>query len=105
MDESKIGKCSLEVNMALEDNCRMKVHAGPGLLGGGKKDPEVKFILDNDFSSAGNIAPDKVASGLETCTTMPCVSSGAPSPPSSTPPWAPSPGLNLFSSCFSCPPV
>lgn len=43
----------------------MKVHAGPGLLGGGKKDPEVKFILDNDFSSAGNIAPDQVASGLE----------------------------------------
>lgn len=65
VDEAKIGSCSLNVSMALEDNCHMKVHAGPGLLGGGKKDPEVKFILDNDFSSAGNIAPDQVASGLE----------------------------------------
>jgi len=65
VDEAKIGSCSLNVSMALEDDCHMKVHAGPGLLGGGKKDPEVKFILDNDFSSAGNIAPDQVASGLE----------------------------------------
>ena len=65
VDEAKIGSCSLNVSMALEDNCHMKVHAGPGLLGGGKRDPEVKFILDNDFSSAGNIAPDQVASRLE----------------------------------------
>ena len=65
VDEAKIGSCSLNVNMALEDNCRMKVHAGPGLLGGGKQDKEAKFILDGDFSAAGNIAPDQVASGLE----------------------------------------
>ena len=65
VDEAKVGSCSLEVTMALEDSCRMKVHAGPGLLGGGKKDPEVKFILDGDFSTTGNIAPDQVASGLE----------------------------------------
>ena len=65
VDESKIGKCSLEVNMSLEENRQMKVHAGPGLLGGAKKDPEVKFILDGDVSVTGNTAPDQVASGLE----------------------------------------
>ena len=65
VEERMIGKCSLDVAMSLEEGRQMKIHAGPGLLGGGKKDPEVKFILDNDFSSAGNIAPDQVASGLE----------------------------------------
>ena len=65
VDERAVGKCSLDVNLALEEGRRMKVHAGPSLLSSQKQDPEVKFILDGDFSAAGNIAPDKVASGLE----------------------------------------
>ena len=59
VDEKAVGKCSLDVEMALED-CRLKLHAGPGLLGGGKKDPEPKFILDGDFSLPGSTAADKV---------------------------------------------
>lgn len=59
-EEAKVTKCALDVEMALEDACRMKMHAGPGLLGGGKKDPEVKFILDNDFSTTGNLNADRV---------------------------------------------
>ena len=65
VDERAVGKCSLDVSMALDAGRKMKVHAGPGLLGGGKQDKEAKFILDGDFSAAGNIAPDQVASGLE----------------------------------------
>ena len=38
----------------------MKLHAGPGLIGGGKTDKEVKFILDGDFSTAGKHNPDAV---------------------------------------------
>ena len=63
VDEKAVGKCSLDVEMALED-CRLKLHAGPGLLGGGKKDPEVKFILDNDFSVSGNLPADRVPGNL-----------------------------------------
>ena len=65
VDERTVRKCSLDVDLALEEGRRMKVHAGPSLLSSQKQDPEVKFILDGDFSAAGNIAPDKVASGLE----------------------------------------
>lgn len=53
--EGDFTKCSLDVEMKLEEDCRLKLHAGPGLLGDGKRDPEVKFILDDDFSCAGNI--------------------------------------------------
>ena len=40
-------------------------HAGPGLLRGGKEDKEVKFILDSDFSAAGDLAADSVPAKLE----------------------------------------
>ncbi len=50
VDETKVGKNALDVEMVLDHGCRMKLHAGPGLLGGGKQDPEPKFILDGDFS-------------------------------------------------------
>lgn len=43
----------------------MKLHAGPGLIGGGKTDKEVKFILDGDFSTAGKHNPDAVPEKLE----------------------------------------
>ena len=62
VDEKLTSKCALDVEMNLEKQCRMKLHAGPGMLGDGKKDPEPKFILDGDFSvlekeiAAGSIA-------------------------------------------------
>lgn len=62
VDEKLTGKCALDVEMNLANQCRMKLHAGPGMLGDGKKDPEPKFILDGDFSvlekeiPAGDIA-------------------------------------------------
>jgi len=64
VDEKKTSKCALDVEMLLEQGCRMKLHAGPGLLNGGKQDPEPKFILDGDFSvldkqiPSGQIAGD-----------------------------------------------
>ena len=60
MDESKVGKSAMDTELTLEGGVRMKIHAGPGLLGGGKKDPEPKFILDGDFSLPGSTAADKV---------------------------------------------
>ena len=65
VEETDVTKCSVDVESALAGGCRMKLHAGPGLLGGGKKDPEVKFILDQDLSAAGNLAADQVPGRLE----------------------------------------
>ena len=63
---SSLTKCSLEVEMNLEENCHAKIHAGLGLLGGGKQDPEVKFILDDDLSASGSIQITQVPGCLQT---------------------------------------
>lgn len=62
--EKSITKCALDVEMALGEEYKLKLHAGPGLLGDGKQDPEVKFILDNDLSAAGSIPADHVPGHL-----------------------------------------
>ncbi len=65
VDEKLTGKNVLDVEMGLGQNRRMKLHAGPGLLGGGKKDPEPKFILDGDFSVAEQQLPaERIAEDL-----------------------------------------
>lgn len=64
VEEKSATKCSLDVEMALED-CHLKLHAGPGLLGNGQKDPEVKFILDNDLSAAGSLSAAQVPGHLD----------------------------------------
>ena len=71
VEESEIAKCSLDVETPLVGDYRMKLHAGPGLIGGGKTDKEVKFILDGG------------------CTGSPSACSRAPSPRSFTRPWGP----------------
>ena len=63
--ETDVSKCALDVETALAGGYRMKMHAGPGLLRGGKEDKEVKFILDSDFSAAGDLAADSVPAKLE----------------------------------------
>lgn len=63
--EGDVTKCALDVEMNLEEGRHLKMHAGPGLLHGGKQDSEVKFILDNDFSTAGNLSAAQVPDRLE----------------------------------------
>lgn len=63
--ESSISKCSIDLEARLAGDILMKMHAGPGLLGGGKQDPEVKFILDGDFAAHGQITPDQIPQRLE----------------------------------------
>ncbi len=65
VDETAVTKSALDVETALDQGCRVKLHAGPGLLGGGKQDPEPKFILDGDFSVSGkNIPSGEIAQDL-----------------------------------------
>lgn len=64
--ESSTTKCSVDLETSFVDGVRLKMHAGPGLLGDGKKDPEVKYLLDSDFSVLGNLTADRVPEKLET---------------------------------------
>ena len=70
VEESKAQKCSVDVELSLDSTCRVKIHAGPGMV---KKnipnvpqDPEVKFIFDMDLFMGGQIDPRMAAGGLET---------------------------------------
>lgn len=66
VDETQTAKCALDVEMSLGESRRMKLHAGPGMLGDGKQDPEPKFILDGDFSVAGKELPaQRIAGDLD----------------------------------------
>lgn len=65
VEERDVTKCAVDVESALAGACRMKLHAGPGLLARGQKDPEVKFIFDQDLSARGNLAADQVPGRLE----------------------------------------
>ena len=65
VDEQAASRSSVDAHLALPEGQRLKLHAGPGLLGGGKKDPEIKFILDGDFSVAGSLSADRVPAVLE----------------------------------------
>ena len=65
VDEQSVSKCAVDVELGLAEGCRAKIHAGPGLLNGGKSDKEVKFILDGDFSANGNLSADSVPAKLE----------------------------------------
>lgn len=63
VDETLVNKCSMDVEMGLGDNKRMKLHAGPGRINA--KAPEPVFILDSDFSAAGkNIPANQIAADL-----------------------------------------
>jgi len=66
VDEKVTSKCALDVEMSLGEQRHMKLHAGPGLLGDGKKDPEPKFILDGDFSVVDKQIPaQRIAGDLD----------------------------------------
>lgn len=66
VDEKEVGKCTVDIESKLADDCRLKVHAGPGLLGAaGKKDPEPKFILDQDLSATGKITAEQIPAKLD----------------------------------------
>ena len=65
VDETKVSRSAVDTEIGLEGGIRLKIHAGPGLINGGKQDPEPKFILDGDVSLPGNTPADKVPAILD----------------------------------------
>lgn len=69
VEESAARKCAVDVEIALDEACRAKIHAGPGMVKpnapNAPSDPEVKFIFDMDLFTTGQLSPSMAAGGLE----------------------------------------
>lgn len=67
MDETKFTCCSCDVDTAIYNGCRVKIHAGPGRVRrNGVDDGEIKFIFDLDLYMMCNIPVNHAAGALET---------------------------------------
>ncbi len=68
--EKDTAQCSVAFDTALDSSCRVKVHAGPGLVKqtapNAPQDTELKFILDMDLFLPGETPPSLAAGALET---------------------------------------
>lgn len=65
--EHTVGRCNMDAELAIGGGCRVKIHAGPGLIKkNGKADNEVRFIFDQDLFMAGNVPVNHSAAALET---------------------------------------
>ena len=71
VQEASATRCSVDAEMALRGGCRVKLHAGPGLVKrGNKEDKEVKFIFDQDLYMPGQLKLNLVAGALQTLHTQ-----------------------------------
>ena len=68
--EKDTAQCTVAFDTALDSSCRVKVHAGPGLVKqtapNAPQDTELKFILDMDLFLPGETPPSLAAGALET---------------------------------------
>ena len=65
--EAGAARCSLDAEFNIRAGCRVKLHAGPGLVKkNGTQDGEVKFIFDQDLYMPGNIQVNLSAGALQT---------------------------------------
>ena len=67
VQEKAVARCTQDLDMALPGSCRLKVHAGPGMVqkvGEAAKEP--RFVLDIDVSMGGNLQVNLAAGALST---------------------------------------
>ena len=65
--EEGFARAGQDIELAISGGCRIKMHAGPGLLQRGNvKDGEIKFILDNDVFMNGKLPMNQCAPALQT---------------------------------------
>lgn len=69
--ENSTSRSGVDAELAIPGGCRMKIHAGPGLVKrNGQQDPEPRFILDMDLFMGGNIPVSYSAGALESLHTQ-----------------------------------
>lgn len=67
VQETGVTRCTVDADIALRGGCRVKLHAGPGMVRrGNQQDPELKFILDYDLYMPGKLAINLSAGALQT---------------------------------------
>lgn len=67
VNEASCTRCSVDTEMSIRGGCRVKLHAGPGLVKrNGKSDQEVKFIFDQDLFMPGQLPVNLSAGALQT---------------------------------------
>lgn len=65
--ENAASRSGVDAEMALRGGCRVKLHAGPGLVKrNGAEDKEVKFIFDQDLYMPGQLPLNLSAGALQT---------------------------------------
>lgn len=66
VSESSSLRCNVDFETSLRGGCRARIHAGPGKVKrGGKEDPEVKFIFDQDLFMSGQLPLNLSAGALQ----------------------------------------
>ena len=67
VNEKAFARCTQDLDMALSGSCRMKLHAGPGMVRKqGENDNEQRFVLDIDISMGGNLQVNLAVGALST---------------------------------------
>ena len=67
VNEANSTRCSMDCDLGLRGGCRVKIHAGPGMVKrNGQEDKEVKFIFDQDLYMPGQVPINLSAGALQT---------------------------------------
>ena len=67
VSETACTRCTVDAEVNLRGGCRVKLHAGPGLVKkNGQTDKEVKFIFDQDLFMPGQVPVNLSAGALQT---------------------------------------
>lgn len=67
VSEAQSGRCTVEAELNLKAGCRLKLHAGPGMVKrGGQADQELKFIFDQDLFLPGKVPVNMTTGALNT---------------------------------------
>ena len=67
VSEKNSSRCSVDAELGIRGGCRVKIHAGPGMVKRGREqDQEVKFIFDQDLFMPGKVPVNYSAGALQT---------------------------------------
>lgn len=67
VSEASSARCCVDAELAIQGGCRVKLHAGPGLVKkNGQEDKEIKFIFDQDLYMPGQLPLNLAVGALQT---------------------------------------
>lgn len=71
VNEANSTRNSVDAEVNIRSGCKVKIHAGPGLVRkGGKPDSEIKFVFDQDLFMPGKVPVNASVGALQTLHTQ-----------------------------------